>query len=62
MSALTWNALRFAFLLLLFHVGFPIVLASSLFVLLNWFLAQSGLVPVETQMQELNLAPTDKSN
>ncbi|KAF2557874.1 hypothetical protein F2Q68_00014619 [Brassica cretica] len=27
------------------------------------FLAQTGLVPVETQMQELNLAPTtDKSN
>uniref|UniRef100_A0A0D3CE75 RNase H type-1 domain-containing protein n=1 Tax=Brassica oleracea var. oleracea TaxID=109376 RepID=A0A0D3CE75_BRAOL len=97
-NAPTWNALRFAFLLLglcltfmlsiaftsgqsmlLFHVGFLIVIASSLFVLLNclkcsvsWglmstyasrFLAQTGLVPVETQMQELNLAPTtDKSN
>ncbi|KAJ4916750.1 Uncharacterized protein Rs2_02300 [Raphanus sativus] len=49
--------------MLLVHVGFLILIASSLFVLLNWFLAQTGLVPVETQMQELNLAPTtDKSN
>ncbi|KAF2583429.1 hypothetical protein F2Q68_00005717 [Brassica cretica] len=86
--------------MLLVHVGFLIVIASSLFVLLNWyiiqgrltrgtsgvtdqgpspvplpllcltvtqclllcrFLAQTGLVPVETQMQELNLAPTDKT-
>ncbi|CAN8313458.1 unnamed protein product [Cochlearia groenlandica] len=47
--------------MLLVHVGFLIVIASTLFVLLNWFLAQTGLVPVETQMQELNLVPTDKS-
>ncbi|CAH2034142.1 unnamed protein product [Thlaspi arvense] len=47
--------------MLLVHVGFLIVIASTLFILLNWFLAQTGLVPIETQMQELNLAPTDKS-
>ncbi|KAL0798845.1 hypothetical protein Bca101_054020 [Brassica carinata] len=47
---------------LLVHVGFLIVIASSLFVLLNWFLAQTGLVPVEAQIEELNLAPSDKSN
>ncbi|XP_013629656.1 PREDICTED: uncharacterized protein LOC106335627 isoform X1 [Brassica oleracea var. oleracea] len=75
--------------MLLVHVGFLIVIASSLFVLLNWYiiqgrltrgtsgakpcappsiiiikcflLRQTGLVPVETQMQELNLAPTDKT-
>uniref|UniRef100_A0A1J3DU50 Transmembrane protein n=1 Tax=Noccaea caerulescens TaxID=107243 RepID=A0A1J3DU50_NOCCA len=47
--------------MLLLHVGFLIIIASTLFILLNWFLAQTGLVSVETQMQELNLAPTDKS-
>uniref|UniRef100_A0A1J3K5A9 Transmembrane protein n=1 Tax=Noccaea caerulescens TaxID=107243 RepID=A0A1J3K5A9_NOCCA len=47
--------------MLLVHVGFLIIIASTLFILLNWFLAQTGLVSVETQMQELNLAPTDKS-
>ncbi|WZZ45835.1 hypothetical protein YC2023_042094 [Brassica napus] len=47
--------------MLLVHVGFLIVIASSLFVLLNWYIIQTGLVPVETQMQELNLAPTDKT-
>ncbi|CAA7015733.1 unnamed protein product [Microthlaspi erraticum] len=47
--------------MLLVHVGFLIVIASTLFILLNWFLDQTGLVPVETQMQELNLAPSDKS-
>ncbi|KAF8053231.1 hypothetical protein N665_1444s0003 [Sinapis alba] len=48
--------------MLLVHVGFLIVIASSLFVLLNcMFLAQTGLVPVETQLQELNLAPSDKT-
>ncbi|CAL9216529.1 unnamed protein product [Arabidopsis halleri] len=47
--------------MLLVHVGFLIVIASTLFILLNWFLAQTGLVQVETQMQELNLAPSDKT-
>ncbi|ESQ34033.1 hypothetical protein EUTSA_v10009792mg, partial [Eutrema salsugineum] len=47
--------------MLLVHVGFLIIIASTLFFLLNWFLAQTGLVPVETQMQDLNLSPTDKS-
>ncbi|CAN6975620.1 unnamed protein product [Brassica rapa subsp. trilocularis] len=61
-QAPTWNALRFAFLLLglcltfmlsiaftsgqsmlLFHVGFLIVIASSLFVLLNWYVASPFL-------------------
>ncbi|KFK44700.1 hypothetical protein AALP_AA1G291800 [Arabis alpina] len=47
--------------MLLVHVGFLILIASTLFILLNWFLAQTGLVQVETQMQELNLVPNDKS-
>ncbi|KAL9307555.1 hypothetical protein AtEden1_Chr1g0030541 [Arabidopsis thaliana] len=72
--------------MLLVHVGFLIVIASTLFILLNWydsniflyiavilklkvfllhcfneFLAQTGLVQVETQMQELNLLPNDKT-
>ncbi|CAH8253761.1 unnamed protein product [Arabidopsis lyrata] len=47
--------------MLLVHVGFLIVIASTLFILLNWFLAQTGLVQVETQMQELNLSPSDKT-
>ncbi|KAL1217397.1 hypothetical protein V5N11_028878 [Cardamine amara subsp. amara] len=45
--------------MLLVHVGFLIIIASTLFILLNWFLAQTGLVQVETQMQELNLVPKD---
>ncbi|VVA92852.1 unnamed protein product [Arabis nemorensis] len=47
--------------MLLVHVGLLIVIASTLFILLNWFLDQTGLVQVETQMQDLNLVPNDKS-
>ncbi|XP_010499334.1 PREDICTED: uncharacterized protein LOC104776880 [Camelina sativa] len=47
--------------ILLVHVGFLIIIAASLFILLNWFLDQTGLVQVETQMQELNLLPNDKT-
>ncbi|GKV00960.1 hypothetical protein SLE2022_011890 [Rubroshorea leprosula] len=47
--------------LLMLHVAFLVVIAVSLFLLLNWFLAQTGLVTIERQMQELDLMPNDHS-
>ncbi|XP_044495881.1 uncharacterized protein LOC123218483 [Mangifera indica] len=44
---------------LLFHVGFLVLIAASLFFLLNWFLGQTGLVSVEHQMQEMDLVPNN---
>ncbi|KAJ4703500.1 Autophagy-related protein 22-1 [Melia azedarach] len=45
---------------LVLHVGFLVLIAVSLFFLLNWFLAQTGLVSVEHQMQEMNMMPNDQ--
>ncbi|GAY34540.1 hypothetical protein CUMW_012020 [Citrus unshiu] len=55
---------------LILHVGFLLLIALTLFFLLSWhallttfsggmFLAQTGLVSVEHQMQEMNLMPND---
>ncbi|XP_010549321.1 PREDICTED: uncharacterized protein LOC104820545 [Tarenaya hassleriana] len=58
MLALAFTSSEFTLLL---HVGFLMIIATTLFVLLNWFLAETGLVPVETQMQQMNLEPNDRS-
>ncbi|KAF5729092.1 hypothetical protein HS088_TW21G01249 [Tripterygium wilfordii] len=44
---------------LMLHVTFLVVIAASLFALLNWFLAQTGLVSVEHQLKEMDLLPND---
>ncbi|XP_038710147.1 uncharacterized protein LOC120004883 [Tripterygium wilfordii] len=44
---------------LILHVGFLVVIAVSLFALLNWFLAETGLVSVEHQLKEMDLLPND---
>lgn len=41
------------------HVIFLVLITASLFLLLSWFLSQTGLVSVEHQMQEMGLAPKD---
>ncbi|KAI6705167.1 hypothetical protein NL676_008129 [Syzygium grande] len=43
------------------HVSFLVVITLALFLLLSWFLAQTGLVSVETQMQDLNLVLNDQT-
>lgn len=43
----------------LLHVFFLILVAVSLFVLLNWYISEIGIVPVEQQMAELNLTDAD---
>ncbi|KAB2601229.1 hypothetical protein D8674_002234 [Pyrus ussuriensis x Pyrus communis] len=45
---------------LVFHVAFLVLITATLFLLLNWFLAQTGLVSVEHQIREMGLAPYDK--
>lgn len=47
---------------LLFHVAFLILIAATLFVLLTWFLDQTGLVTIENQMRDLNLVPNQASS
>ncbi|GAA0149924.1 hypothetical protein LIER_08977 [Lithospermum erythrorhizon] len=43
-------------LTLILHVVILVLITGSLFVLLSRFLAQTGLVTIEDQMQELGLA------
>ncbi|KAI9199129.1 hypothetical protein LWI28_028013 [Acer negundo] len=45
---------------LILHVGFLVLIAVSLFMLLSWFLAQTGLVSVEHQMREMDMLPNDQ--
>ncbi|XP_071705566.1 uncharacterized protein [Rutidosis leptorrhynchoides] len=42
---------------LVIHVTFLVLITGTLFFLLSSFLAQTGLVSVEHQMQEIGLAP-----
>ncbi|KAJ9136150.1 hypothetical protein P3X46_033256 [Hevea brasiliensis] len=44
---------------LILHVGFLVLIAATLFLLLSWFLSQIGLVSVEYQMREMDLLPDD---
>ncbi|KAK4271574.1 hypothetical protein QN277_020250 [Acacia crassicarpa] len=44
---------------LMLHVAFLVLICVSLFLLLSWFLAETGLVSVEHQMREMGLAPSD---
>ncbi|XP_075664141.1 uncharacterized protein LOC142633774 [Castanea sativa] len=44
---------------LILHVGFLVLITVTLFLLLSWFLAQTGLVSVEHQMREMDLIPND---
>ncbi|XP_024029128.1 uncharacterized protein LOC21397632 [Morus notabilis] len=42
---------------LVLHVGFLVLITATLFLLLSWFLAQTGLVTIENQMRDLDLVP-----
>ncbi|CAM8915300.1 unnamed protein product [Rhodiola kirilowii] len=44
---------------MILHVTLLVVIAGSLFFLLSWFLAQTGLVSVEHQMKEMGLTPVN---
>ncbi|XP_059439239.1 uncharacterized protein LOC132172636 [Corylus avellana] len=44
---------------LILHVAFLVLITVTLFLLLSWFLAQTGLVSVEHQMREMDLVPND---
>ncbi|GMI72833.1 hypothetical protein like AT1G28250 [Hibiscus trionum] len=41
---------------LILHAAFHLI-AVALFLLLNWFLEQTGLVSIEHQMREMDLIP-----
>ncbi|KAG6573276.1 hypothetical protein SDJN03_27163, partial [Cucurbita argyrosperma subsp. sororia] len=49
---------------LILHVTFLVVITATLFLLLNWFLSETGLVSVKNQMEELQmrLKQTDKDS
>lgn len=38
---------------MVFHVAFLVLICLTLFLLLSWFLAETGLVSVEQQMRDL---------
>ncbi|XP_052183223.1 uncharacterized protein LOC127795521 [Diospyros lotus] len=44
---------------LMLHVVLLVLITGALFTLLSRFLAQTGLVSIEHQMQEMGLAPKD---
>ncbi|KAJ7968578.1 Autophagy-related protein 22-1 [Quillaja saponaria] len=44
---------------LMFHVAFLVLITVSLFLLLSWFLAQTGFVSIENQMREMGLVQND---
>ncbi|WVZ26133.1 hypothetical protein V8G54_004677 [Vigna mungo] len=46
---------------LMFHVAFLVLICVTLFFLLSWFLAETGLVSVEHQMREMGLEHKDHS-
>ncbi|KAK7369035.1 hypothetical protein VNO80_11069 [Phaseolus coccineus] len=46
---------------LMFHVAFFVLICVTLFLLLSWFLAETGLVSVEHQMREMGLEHKDHS-
>ncbi|PON37850.1 Transmembrane protein [Parasponia andersonii] len=46
---------------LVLHVSFLVIITLTLFLLLTWFLGQTGLVSIEHQMQDLHLVPIDAS-
>ncbi|KAF9683585.1 hypothetical protein SADUNF_Sadunf04G0029200 [Salix dunnii] len=45
---------------LVIHVGFLVTITATLFLLLSWFLSQTGLVSIEHQMREMDLVPKDQ--
>ncbi|KAL2484253.1 hypothetical protein Fot_45697 [Forsythia ovata] len=54
MLGLAFSSSDFA---LIFHVTFLVLITGTLFLLLTRFLAETGLVSVQHQMQEIGLAP-----
>ncbi|XP_039010560.1 uncharacterized protein LOC120139398 [Hibiscus syriacus] len=46
---------------LILHVSFLVLIIVALFLLLNWFLEQTGLVFIEHQMQEMDLIAKDRA-
>ncbi|WJX46096.1 hypothetical protein P8452_32927 [Trifolium repens] len=44
---------------LVFHVVFLVLICVTLFLLLSWFLAETGLVSIEHQMREMGLEVKD---
>ncbi|KAI7981121.1 hypothetical protein LOK49_LG09G01928 [Camellia lanceoleosa] len=44
---------------LIFHVTLLVLITGTLFILLSRFLAETGLVSVEHQMQEMGLSPKE---
>ncbi|XP_042521015.1 uncharacterized protein LOC122094312 [Macadamia integrifolia] len=46
---------------MIFHVLFLVLLAGVLFFLLSGFLAETGLVTIEQQIQEIGMEPKDQN-
>ncbi|KAL6562122.1 hypothetical protein OROGR_003129 [Orobanche gracilis] len=59
LAAMLGLAFSFSDSSLIFHVTFLVFIAGSLFLLLSSFLAETGLVSVEYQMEEMGLGTKD---
>ncbi|KAK4439955.1 hypothetical protein Salat_0330400 [Sesamum alatum] len=59
LAAMLGLAFSFSDSSLVFHVTFLVLIAATLFLLLTSFLAETGLVSVEHQMQEMGLGSKD---
>lgn len=59
MLALAFSSSDFTMIV---HVVFLVVISGTLFLLISSFLAQTGLVSIEQQMQEMGLGPSEKEN
>ncbi|KAL6567399.1 hypothetical protein OROGR_001067 [Orobanche gracilis] len=59
LAAMLGLAFSFSDSSLIFHVTLLVLIAGSLFLLLSSFLAETGLVSVEYQMEEMGLGTKD---
>jgi len=54
LAMMLYAALYSSSLAMAFHVLVLVLLSSVLFILLNWFLSQTGIVSVEQQMKDMD--------
>eukprot|EP01018_Ginkgo_biloba_P025423 Gb_14333 [translate_table: standard] len=55
LAVMLYVALYSSSMVMVFHVLVLVMLSGMLFLLLNWFLSQTGIVSVEQQMKDMNL-------
>ncbi|KAH9312932.1 hypothetical protein KI387_027967, partial [Taxus chinensis] len=54
LATMLYAALYSSSLVMAFHVFVLVLLSGGLFILLSWFLSQTGIVSAEEQMKDMN--------